>query len=89
MIAEAVAARRGVRLLAGVDPEALAAVASRVDRRFRGLPFGALFGIDPGRIAAQLTPLEGCGTSLLEVRAHPARVRWELCPPRPENPAAR
>jgi len=85
----AAAGNRRLRTWIGVDPEGLAAAARRVAARFKGLPLGALLGVDPAQLADRLTPLEGCGASSLAVEGDPPAVLWRLCPERPESAASR
>lgn len=66
-------------LLAGADPGKLGRLSRRLAEGFRGLPAGALIGVDPARLADLLAPWETCGLSQIEVWRAPERVRWRLC----------
>lgn len=72
--------RPDLRLVAGADLDRLREAAARIADRFRGLPIARLAGIDSERIARVLAAAEGCGTSRLELRSRPARLRWLVCP---------
>ncbi|HLF57441.1 MAG TPA: hypothetical protein VI942_11405 [Thermoanaerobaculia bacterium] len=86
-VSKLLAQRRDLRLLAGADLDRLRIVADRIADRFRGLPIARLAGFDTGRLASILAAAEGCGTSRLELREAPERLRWLLCPGSTANPA--